>query len=84
MSSYLDLTPERRRCLEVVAARGGRMSHDEDGLTPFSDDRSTLSKPDVFNQCHNAGWLFSSHDDRTDTSFVTLTDAGRAALAASL
>lgn len=76
----MELTPERRRCLEVVAAAGGRMNHDEESLAPFCDDASTLSEPDVFNQCHDAGWLFSRHDDRTDSSYVEITQNGRDAL----
>jgi len=45
-------------------------------LDEFSDENAEC---DVLNQCHKAGWLKSTHDD-TD-SFVTLTYAGRAALA---
>jgi hypothetical protein len=81
MTRYNELTPERLACLKAVAAASGRTSHDDETLAPFCDDKSTLTHPDVFNQCHDGGWLTSSHDDRTGTSFVWLTDAGKAALA---
>ena len=77
---YNDLTPERRACLEVIAAAGGRMDHENPALEPFVDDRSTLTRPDIFNQCHDAGWLHSGYDDRLDSSTAYLTDAGKAAL----
>lgn len=73
----MQLTPERLACLKVVAAAGGSMNHDEKALEPFCDDGSTLTGPDVFNQCHDAGWLRSSHDDRFDSSTVHLTDEGK-------
>jgi hypothetical protein len=81
MARYNDLTPERLACLEVVATSGGRMNHENPALLPFLDEKSTLRDPDIFNQCHDAGWLRSGYDDRTDDSYVYLTDAGRAALA---
>ena len=79
----MQMTAERLRCLQVVAkvGAGSSVSHDAPELAPFCDDASTLTKPDVFNQCHDAGWLHSGHDDRTGTSYVSLTDAGRQALA---
>lgn len=77
----MDMTPERLECLRAIAREGGTANHDDEFLAKFCDDRSTLSKPDVFNQCHDAGWLMSRHDDRTDSSTVHLTDEGRAALA---
>jgi hypothetical protein len=70
------LTPERLECLRVVAKAGGDIDHDDEGLARFCDDKSTLTKPDVFNQCHDAGWLVSRHDDRTDSSVAVLTDEG--------
>lgn len=77
----MDLTPERLKCLEVIASEeSGRMDHDEEALAPFCDEHSTLSTPDVFNQCHDAGWLRSFHSSLSDTSFVELTLAGRSAL----
>jgi len=76
----MEMTPERLECLRVIARADGKMDHDDKALAPFCDDRSTLSKPDVFNQCHDAGWLISRHDDRTDTSYVYVTDEGRQAL----
>jgi hypothetical protein len=83
MIRYNDLTPERLACLQAVVAAGGRhVEHDHPLLAPFCDDNSTMTKPDVFNQCHDGGWLRSGYDDRIDTSFVELTEAGRAALAA--
>lgn len=80
----MDMTPERLQCLRVIAWADGEMNHDDTSLAPFCDDRSTLTKPDVFNQCHNAGWLKSWHDDRMDSSRVVLTDEGRAAMARAL
>jgi hypothetical protein len=74
-------TPEPLACVRVIAAAGGRMGHSDKALEPFCDDASTLTKPDVFNECHDAGWLISSHDDRMDESFVMLTDEGRSLLA---
>jgi len=58
----------------------GIISHDHESLSPFCDDRSTLTTPDIFNQCHDAGWLKSWHDDRLDSSFVELTELGRTVL----
>lgn len=77
---YNEMTPDRLACLKIVAASGGKMNHEDPALRPFLDDASTLRDPDIFNQCHDAGWLRSGHDDRTDDSYVSLTDAGRAAL----
>ncbi len=79
---YNELTGDRRRCLQVVADHGGRMSHEDGALAPFCDDGSTLTAPDVFNQCHDAEWLRSWHDRLADHSVVELTDAGKAILAA--
>ena len=77
----MTLTPERLACLRAVAsANGARMSHNDPRLDQFCDERSTLSKPDIFNQCHDAEWLISSHDDHMDISYVRLTDKGKAAL----
>lgn len=76
----MKLTVDRIECLLVVEKAGGRMDHDAPELAPFCDDKSTLSKPDVFNQCHDAGWLISKHDNRTDASTVYLTEKGRTAL----
>lgn len=72
----MDLTKERRDCLQLISLAGGRMDHDDQRLAPFCDDASTLMSPDVFNQCHDAGWLISRHDDRMDASTVYLTEAG--------
>jgi len=80
---YNELTPERLACLRAVP-NSGSMNHDNPALAPFCDDKSTLSEPDVFNQCHDAGWLISGHDDRTDSSYVRLTDAGRAAVSSGV
>jgi hypothetical protein len=81
MIHYNDLTPQRLACLRAVADAGGRhVEHEHPLLTPFCDDDSTLTKPDVFNQCHDAGWLRSGHDDRIDSSYVELTEAGKLAL----
>lgn len=66
--------------LRLVAV-DGRMSHEDERLSPFCDDASTLFAPDIFNRCHDLGWLQSSHDDRDDSSAVHITDAGRQALA---
>lgn len=76
----MEMTPDRIRCLRVIASEGGKLDHEAECLASFCDDKSTLTKPDVFNQCHDAGWLMSRHDDRTDTSYVYLTDDGREAL----
>jgi len=80
MIRYDEMTPERLSCLKAIEAAGGRTGHSSQCLAPFCDDGSTLTHPDIFNQCHDAGWLVSSHDDRTDESFVTLTAAGKEAL----
>ena len=78
---YNDLTADRLACLKVVETARTRMSHDDDALLPFMDDNSTLTVPDIFNQCHDAGWLRSWHDSRLDCSYVELTAAGEEALA---
>lgn len=76
-----DMTPGRLACLKAIAALGGKgISHEHPDLAPFCDDASTMTSPDVFNQCHNAGWLISGHDDRLDASYVHLTEAGKLAL----
>jgi len=77
---YNDMTPERMACLKAVSLAHSSMSHEDPSLLPFLDDNSTLSEPDTFNQCHDAGWLISGHDDRTDSSYVRLTPAGRDAI----
>ena len=78
----MELTPERFACLKVIAAEGGTMSHEDERLAPFSDDKSTLTTPDVFNQCHDAGWLRSSHNQITETSVARITPEGYEALKA--
>lgn len=80
MIRYNDLTPERLACLKAIEAVGGRIDHEHPDLAPFLDDNSTLTHPDVFNQCHDARWLISSHDDRDDSSTARLTEAGRRVL----
>lgn len=77
----MEMTPARLECLRMVALAGGEMSHDDERLSRFCDDASTLTTPDVFNQCHDAGWLVSRHDDRIDASHVYITDNGRQAIA---
>lgn len=79
----MEVTPDRLQCLKVVETAHTSMNHDDNELLPFLDDNSTLSEPDIFNQCHDAGWLISAHDDRTDSSYVWLTPEGRAILEAS-
>jgi hypothetical protein len=83
MRRYNELTPERLACLEAVEAAGGCADHEHPALKPFLDDSSTLGHPDVFNQCHDGGWLRSGYDDRLDSSTVYLTDAGRDALSSN-
>lgn len=73
----MQMTPERLACLKVIAAAGGSLDHEADELAPFCDDASTLTKPDVFNQCHDAGWLVSRHNSLSDASTVYLTEEGR-------
>jgi hypothetical protein len=80
---YNEMTPERLACLRVVKAAGGSIDHEHPDLAPFCDDASTLGRPDVFNQCHDAGWLRSGYDDRFDSSTAYLTKEGRAALVGS-
>lgn len=70
------------KLLRLISDRHGSMCHDDEALNEFCDDASTMTHPDVFNMCHDLEWLQSGHDDRTDTSTVHLTKAGRAALAA--
>lgn len=77
---YNEPTLERLACLKAVSLAHTSMSHDDPTLLPFLDDNSTLSEPDTFNQCHDAGWLKSWHDNRSDNSTVELTPAGRALL----
>lgn len=77
---YDELTPQRLACLKAVATAHICMDHEDPALLPFLDDNSTLTEPDTFNQCHNAGWLKSWYDSCVDNSLVELTDAGRAAL----
>jgi hypothetical protein len=79
-TKYNEMTPDRLACLKVVATAHTSMDHEDMALLPFLDDNSTLSVPDTFNQCHDAGWLKRIHDSRMDCSYVELTDAGRAAL----
>jgi hypothetical protein len=80
-TKYNEITPQRLACLKAVATAHICMDHEDRALLPFLDDNSTLTEPDTFNQCHDAGWLKSWHDSRIDNSYVELTDAGRAALA---
>lgn len=80
---YNELTPDRLACLKAVSLAHTSMCHDDPTLLPFLDDNSTMTEPDTFNQCHDAGWLLSGHDDRTDSSYVRLTPAGREMLAQS-
>ena len=79
MAPFNRLTPERQRCLEAVEQAGGSISHEDPRIAPFCSDLSTLTRPDIFNQCHNAGWLFSSCDI-TESSTARLTEAGRKVL----
>lgn len=76
MTGYRELTPERLACLRVIESARGNLDHEAEELKPFCDDKSTLTTPDVFNQCHNAGWLVSRHDSRFDASTVYLTKEG--------
>lgn len=78
---YNEMTPERLACLKAIEEAGGHVDHEHPALKPFLDDSSTLRHPDVFNQCHDAGWLLSGHDDRFDSSTAHLTPAGRQMLA---
>ena len=75
---------EELRCLQTVARIAesivGGVSHEASELDEFCDDKSTLSVPDIFNRCHDLGWLHSAHDNRNDTSYVWLTESGRTAL----
>lgn len=77
---YKEMTPQRLACLKTIEAVGGYIDHEHPALKPFLDDNSTLRYPDVFNQCHDAGWLLSGHDDRCDCSTARLTEAGRDAI----
>jgi hypothetical protein len=81
----MEMTPERLACLKVIETAGGSVNHEDPALAPFCDDASTLSHPDVFNQCHDADWLATGHGSvvADDDVFVHLTNAGRAALAAA-
>ena len=80
----MEMTKDRLECLRVIAQHDGEMNHEDAALAPFCDDASTLTKPDIFNQCHDAGWLKSWHDNRFDSSRVVLTDDGREAMAQAL
>lgn len=72
----MELTEERYRCLEAVVNAGGRLDHDDPRLADFCSAAPTLTHPDVLHQCHDAGWLKTWHDDRTDASLVELTKEG--------
>lgn len=71
-------TPRQMECLKVVWQLAGRSvaNHECQELAPFCDDASTLTKPDVFNQCHDLGWLISGHNGLSDCSYVKLTEEG--------
>ena len=83
MSAFRSPTPRELELLRLIASEGGRMSHDDERLTPFCDDASTLTEPDIFNACHDLDWLHTLHNTITGDSTVTLTDRGRAALEAN-
>lgn len=55
--------------------------HDDQRLDVFCLEHG--EPVDVFNKCHNQGWLISRHDDRTDSSTVYLTEAGAKVLVAA-
>lgn len=74
-------TKRERRLLKLLADNGGAMNHEEKALDPFSDDNGR--KVDTFNRCSAEGWIRSTHNSDTDESIAYLTEAGRAALAAS-
>ena len=80
----MEMTPDRLACLRAIALEGGHLDHDAKCLAPFCDDASTLTTPDVFNQCHDMGWLISRHNSLSDSSTVTITDEGREAMAHAL
>lgn len=68
-------TETQLQLLNLVAAAGS-LDHDAAGLDPFCDPEATGR--DVFNECHHAGWLKSTHDFDADFAIVALTPAGRA------
>lgn len=76
------VTPDRLNCLAVVLQAGGSIDHEDPRLAPFCDDGSTLTTPDVFNQCHDAGWLESKYNSLSDSSVARLTPEGREVIAA--
>jgi hypothetical protein len=57
----MQMTPERLACLRIVAASGGKMNREDPALEPFLSDDSTLTNQDVFDQCHDADWLMTTH-----------------------
>lgn len=65
--------------LGLIIADGGWMGHDDERLAPYCSDDSTLTNPDVFNRCHDMGWLDSKHNHDTSNSTVGITRDGRIA-----
>lgn len=73
--------PNELELLRLVAS-APCLDHGDPRLNKFSDDKSTLSKPDTFNRCEDMGWLKSRHDHDTSSSTVEITQAGRAIILA--
>ena len=75
----MSVTPTKTELnlLRIVSESVGGMSHEDKHLAQYCDDDSTLTNPDVFNRCHDMGWLATTHDNRSDNSTVRITDKGR-------
>jgi hypothetical protein len=75
-------TTQEKDLLRLFAGEpSGRMDHDDPRLEPFCSDASTLTNPDVFNACHDLGWLKTWRDGHMDSSAAEITEAGRQCLA---
>ena len=71
-----DPTKIEMNLLRLIADHGP-MNHDDERLSHYCDDNSTLTKPDTFNACHDLGWLVSSHDHDASISHVRITPEGK-------
>lgn len=66
----------------LVLSEGGWMNHDDTRLAPYCDDPGAITnhnEPDIFNRCHEMGWLATKHDHDTSSSTVGITRDGRVA-----
>lgn len=75
------ITPEREKLLRLLAASPcNRIDCEAKELNEFSDMNSTLTHPDVINQCIDLGWARQRYNTSDDTGFIELTPKGVEAL----